>query len=85
MQYIKGSFGITYNKLIRKNGVVWQKRFYDEAIRTEEELLIKINYTLQNPVRAHIIKDAKDYPFSSARVYLKDDYDRITDRYNQMT
>ena len=85
MQSIKGSFGITYNKLIKKNGVVWQKRFYDEAIRTERDLLIKINYTLQNPVRAHLVEDAGDYPFSSAGVYYKDRYDRITDKYNQIS
>jgi putative transposase len=84
MQSIKGSFAITYNRMIRKNGAVWQKRFYDEAIRTEEDLLIKINYTLQNPVRARMVGEASDYRFSSARVYYRNEYDRLTDRYNQI-
>ena len=81
MRYIKGDFGRNYNNLIRKNGIIWQRRFFDTALRTEEDITTRINYILQNPVRANIIKEATDYCFSSARTYLSDVDDRITDKY----
>lgn len=81
MKHIKGSFARNYNNLIRKNGHVWQDRFFDTALRTNEDVITRINYILQNPVRANIIETAEDYPFSSAKVYLKDIEDYITDRY----
>ena len=81
MRHIKGSFGINYNKLIRKSGPVWQNRFFDTALRTEKDLITRLNYNLQNPVRRGMIKEAKDYPYSSARVYLLGEEDNITDKY----
>ena len=35
MQMIKGSFARKFNKMSNLTGHVWQKRFYDEAIRDE--------------------------------------------------
>jgi hypothetical protein len=80
MKYIKGSFALSYNKLIRKNGPIWQRRFFDTVLETEEDLTTRINYILQNPVKANIIKEAKDYPYSSAKVYFLDMDDHITDK-----
>ncbi len=81
MRYIKGDFGRNYNNLIRKNGTIWQRRFYDTILMTEEALSIRINYILQNPVRANIIEEATDYAFSSAKAYLSGIDDHITDKY----
>lgn len=81
MRHIKGSFARAYNNLIRKNGIIWQRRFFDTILQTEEEFLTRLNYILQNPVRAGIMNEAKEYPYSSARVYFEDEDDYITDRY----
>lgn len=81
MKHIKGSFARTYNNLIYKNGPIWQNRFYDTILTNEEDLIVRINYILQNPVRANIIEEASNYPYSSAKVYLKDEEDYITDKY----
>lgn len=82
MKHIKGSFATGYNNTAFKSGPVWQSRFYDTILRTEEELMVKINYVLQNPVRGGIVKEASEYPYSSAKAYLVDLEDRITDKYS---
>jgi putative transposase len=81
MKHIKGSFARTHNNLTYKSGPIWQNRFYDTILRDEQALMVRLNYILQNPVRANIIKEAKDYPYSSAKAYLNDDDDHITDKY----
>ncbi|NQT06922.1 MAG: transposase [Candidatus Omnitrophica bacterium] len=81
MKHIKGSFARTHNNLTYKSGPIWQNRFYDTILRDEQALMTRINYILQNPIRANIIREAEDYPYSSAKVYLKDEEDHITDKY----
>ena len=42
----------------------WQDSFYDRIIRRPEELAQKVRYILDNPVRAGLVKDWRDYPFT---------------------
>ena len=70
-RHIKSSFGRVYNNLTRKDSIIWQRRFFDTILRTEEEFFTRLNYILQNPVWVNIIKEAKDCPFSSAKVYFE--------------
>ena len=46
-------------------GSFWQKGFYDHFIRTDEQLTAAIRYILENPIRAGLVHDINDYPFSS--------------------
>ena len=50
-------------------GPVWQRRFYDHAIRDEEDWRTKLAYTHENPVRAGLVKAPTDYAWSSARFW----------------
>jgi len=52
MNKIKGNFGNKYNKMVGRSGNVWQSRFFDEGITDRKELISKINYIHNNPVRA---------------------------------
>ncbi len=81
MKHIKGSFARSYNNITRKDGIIWQRRFYDSIIASEEELTTKISYIIENPVKEGLVKEAKEYPYSSARTYLEDINDFITDKY----
>ena len=81
MKEIKGTFAREYNILIRKKGDIWQRKFYDSVIRDENDLMAKINYTFENPVRKGIVKTATEYEFSSAKSYLLNEKDYITDIY----
>ncbi len=46
-------------------GSVWQKSFYDFVVYSEEKLGEKLNYIHANPVRKGIVKDLREYQFSS--------------------
>jgi putative transposase len=71
MKMIKGSFARKINKLNGKEGSLWQRRFYDEIIRNEKQLLNQLEYMHQNPVLGGLAKTAADYPFSSFHHYHK--------------
>lgn len=44
--------------------VRWQKDFYDSIIRSQTELNHQIRYILLNPVRAELVAQWRDYPFT---------------------
>lgn len=69
MKMIKGSFARKINKLRGTAGSVWHRRFYDEVVRSERQLLTQLDYMHQNPVAAGLVPAAKDYPFSSFHQY----------------
>jgi putative transposase len=50
---------------------VWQRRFYDFNVYSKSKINEKLEYMHQNPVRAGLVSDACDWPFSSARFYLQ--------------
>ena len=42
----------------------WQRSFWPRRVRSERDLALKIAYVLNNPVRAGLVSDWRDYPFS---------------------
>jgi REP element-mobilizing transposase RayT len=60
VQKVKSLFAYNMRK-----GSVWQKSFYDFIIYSEEKCREKLNYIHANPVRKGIVKDPRDYEFSS--------------------
>ena len=48
---------------------VWQSRFYDHALRVEEDLLEAAEYVFQNPVRAGLLEQSGAYPYSGSFVW----------------
>jgi len=48
---------------------LWQRSFYDHALRKEESLNEIAIYIWMNPVRAGIVEKAKDYPWSGSGVW----------------
>ena len=49
--------------------VLWQRGFYDHALREVESLLDVAHYIWQNPVRAGITACASGYPWSGSQVW----------------
>jgi len=49
------------NKLEKRKGVLWQKESFDTTIRDEKHLYYAVEYTLNNPVNARLVKDWKDW------------------------
>ena len=48
---------------------LWQRSFYDHGLRREESLVCVAEYIWENPVRAKIVDDAADYPWSGSTVW----------------
>lgn len=49
----------------RREGVIWQRRFQEHAIRTSHEFLCAMDHCAQNPVKHGLVSDASLWPFSS--------------------
>src|SRR5258708_22793087 len=50
-------------------GQVWQRRFYDFVVRSEEKKIEKLKYIHQNPVKAGLVLEADQWVWSSFRWY----------------
>ncbi|HEV8347775.1 MAG TPA: transposase [Vicinamibacterales bacterium] len=53
-------------------GRLWQEGFYDHVLRDEESTLSVAAYIIQNPVRAGLCKDPREYPFVGSSQYSLD-------------
>ena len=69
MQMIKGSFTRKINKLNNNDGHLWQRRFYDQMIMNNRQLLNQLDYIHNNPVKDGLATVPCDYPFSSYQQY----------------
>ncbi len=62
--------------LSRNNPAIrWQKDFYDHILREEEDLEKHILYILNNPVRAGLVQDWKQYPYKGSAVYNFEEFE----------
>ena len=66
MQLTKGRFARLWNKEIGSSGSIWQPRYYESAVRTQEQLARWIGYIDRNPVEGRLARTARDYPYCSA-------------------
>ena len=51
-------------------GHLFQERFHSFPIQTDRHLLTVVRYVERNPVRARLVRQPADYPWSSARHHL---------------
>lgn len=63
MQWIMGVFAMTYNRLYKMKGHLWQDRFYSRIIQSLRELIELFRYIDENPVRAGLTARPLDWPF----------------------
>jgi len=59
-----------YRELCPKECPVWQARYYDFAVESDEKLPEKIQYMHDNPVTAGLVNAEVDWKWSSSRFYL---------------
>jgi putative transposase len=60
---IKGASAHLVNRALGRQGKVWQTESFDRVLRSSEKLDEKIDYILNNPVRAGLVESAPDYPW----------------------
>ncbi|GJM35463.1 MAG: hypothetical protein DHS20C18_44640 [Saprospiraceae bacterium] len=64
MKRIKGPTAVYANRFLNKSGKFWHRESYDRLIRDKKELNNTIAYILENPVKARLVKNWQDWPFS---------------------
>lgn len=57
LQSVKRYSSNKINKLEGLKGPLWQKESFDTTIRDEKHLVRAVEYTINNPVQAHLVKD----------------------------
>jgi len=60
---IKSYSSIEANRLMNRQGVFWQREYFDRIIRSESDLFEKWNYFRTNPVRNGLVEVVEEYPF----------------------
>ena len=63
------------NRLLGREGTLWEREYWDTRIRDEEHLRKAARYVEANPVKAHLAAQARAWPWSSAR--RRDEYGRL--------
>jgi putative transposase len=62
MKEFKSRSAIAMNTRMGRIGEVWQRGYYDHAIRGDEELLSVARYIIANPLRANLVDRLGSYP-----------------------
>ena len=52
----------TINCHLGKHGSLWQRAFYDHAVRKDEDIRHFARYIVANPLRAGLVRDIGNYP-----------------------
>ena len=67
MKYLNGSYTQYFNQTHRRVGHLYQGRFKSILVQKESYLLELARYIVLNPVRARMVRSAKDWKWSSYR------------------
>jgi len=67
MKVFKQASSFAFKK--KFGGVLWHGGYYEHVLRKEESLSDVTLYILNNPVRASLVKEYRDYPFSGSFVF----------------
>ena len=66
MQRTKSRSARAVNKARQSFGVLWQKGYFDRALRREEDLKAMARYIVANPLRAGLVEHIGHYPLWDA-------------------
>ena len=70
MQAVGRRYVRNYNLRHQRTGTLWEGRYRSTLIQTERYLLACMAYIDLNPVRAGLVADPADYPWSSHQHYI---------------
>ncbi len=66
LQAIKSISARQANQLLAREGAFWQRESYDHLVRDEDDFNHALEYIVQNPVKANLVKLSAEYAYSSA-------------------
>lgn len=64
MQSIKRQTARQSNIILKREGRFWQNESYDHLVRNDKEFRNIINYIIQNSVKAGLVADWREYPYT---------------------
>lgn len=53
------------------DGAIWQKRFWEHLVRNDDDFQKHMDYIHFNPVKHGLVKEIKDWPYSSFHRYVQ--------------
>ena len=62
MNELKGASSRIINQRLKTNKTLWQKSYFDRAIRDGEDIREVARYIVANPLRAGIVENIGEYP-----------------------
>ena len=66
MRLFKGRSAKIANEILRRQGPIWQRMYFDHAIRGYEDIKEITRYMVANPVRSGLVENIGDYPYWDA-------------------
>ena len=66
MQRLNGVYALRFNRRHARKGHLFAERFSSYVVHDERHLEAAVEYVLQNPVRAGLCDDARDWPWTGA-------------------
>jgi putative transposase len=63
---IKSASARLANRVLGRQGALWQPAYHEHALRSEENLRDVARYIVTNPLRAQLVQQIGDYPFWNA-------------------
>jgi len=79
MRRIGASYVYWYNWKYERTGHLFQDRYKSEVVENDKYLLAVLRYIHQNPIKAGIVKDIKEYKWSSYSEYLSKSKNQLID------
>ena len=70
MRQLNMNYSIYFNKKNKRTGHLWQGRFKSWYVTDEAYLYTLMCYIEQNPLKANMVKDIKEYPYNSYHYFL---------------
>jgi len=61
MRRIKSRSAVDVNRLLRRQGRVWQQESFDHVLRNNDSLTEKVEYVSDNPQRAGLVVEGEQY------------------------
>ena len=58
----KARSALRVNRHLRRRGQLWQRAYYDRAVRRQEDFRAIARYIVANPLRAGLVENIGDYP-----------------------
>ncbi|MFH1374872.1 MAG: transposase [bacterium] len=71
VQRVRLSFSLQWQRRSRRNGPIWQPRYWDHIIRSEKDMKRHVDYVHYNPVRHGLMDSPRKWRLSSFRRFQR--------------